>query len=551
MPSNPRNSNRKANLAVFYKGLQQERKRLLLGFACMLVTAAAGVALLTLSGWFITASALTGLATAAGVLVLFDIFTPGTGIRVFALLRTIGRYFERIFHHDAVLRVQARWRVALFKTLGAQKPEHFTKLRTGTILQRLTQDLNTLDALYLRLLAPPVIAALMLGLVFTLILLMSWQVAPGLLLVVAVIFPLLWLLAVPVARKLGEQHGRSELQTSARFRQQSIDFYEGFAEIYGAGRLPEYAENLRNIGSQVNQHQHRRLSRMAAVENVILLVLQSLALLILLWGLSAYLAGQLSLPVVVMQALAILALAEVLLPLAEQSSQAGLVDEAAARIEDLQTPLPAEVMSGFALRDIELPIKTGEMTAVIGSSGSGKSSLAQVFAGIREIAGIHVFIEGAGSTGAISLANPTWLNELGYVPQANLVLAGTIATNLRIAAPHADESMLWQALDFAALANEVKAMPEQLETWVGTAGMALSGGQARRLMLARLYLQNTPVVILDEPFTGLDKHTASIVQANLQNWLAGRTCLLLAHSREALPEASSYWQIEGQQLIRL
>ncbi|WP_198677064.1 amino acid ABC transporter ATP-binding/permease protein [Aliidiomarina iranensis] len=593
---------------MFYKGLKQERKRLLLGFACMFVTAAAGVGLLALSGWFITASALTGIATAAGILVLFDIFTPGTGIRVFALMRTVGRYFERIFHHDAVLRVQARWRVAFFHRLS-QKPAHsFAKLRTGTVLQRLTQDLNILDGLYLRLLAPPAVAGWMLILVLILISAFSWRAAPEIIFLIAVVLPFLWYLAVIKARQKTEALGRQELRASAAFRQQSMDFYEGMAELFGAGRLAQNSAEQRQLGATINRFGQERLQRIAAIENVLQFLLQSLALAVLLFGLHAYSQEQMSLPIAVMQALAILALAEVLVPLAEQSSQIGLVNEAAERLHDLNGPAPSgnqrqaaalrftdkvkataatanienaegtantvntqsaanranieiaentententgEALPGLNLQGLKLPLRAGKITAVLGSSGSGKSTMAQVFAGIRELPGIQVFIETDEANDKVSnktQPDSSWLGQLGYVTQANLVLAGTIATNLRIAAPRASDEELWRALTFAAFADEVRAMPEQLETWVGTAGLAISGGQARRLVLARLYLQNPAVVILDEPCTGLDGMTATKIKNTLEEWLVGRTCLMLGHKTEALPKAHYYFKIaEGK-----
>lgn len=141
----------------FRRGFRQQRKRLILGFVLLSLTALAGIGLLALSGWFITATALVGFAT---TVVLIDVFTPGTGIRFFALLRTVARYFERLIHHDAVLRIQSWWRSQLFRQVSQFSPVRFVQLNTATMLQRLTQDLNTLDAWYLRIIAPPLAAGL-------------------------------------------------------------------------------------------------------------------------------------------------------------------------------------------------------------------------------------------------------------------------------------------------------------------------------------------------------------------------------------------------------
>lgn len=531
---------------MFREGFKRYRRSLLLGFVFFLLTVLSGIALLALSGWFITAAALTGLATAAGLFAVLDIFTPGTGIRFFALLRTVARYFERITHHNAVLRVQAWWRTQMFAQLSEREPAHFTRLRTATILQRLTQDLNTLDSWYLRLIAPPLAAALALLAVFTLITIFSVQVMPWLVALCLLVFCSVWALAVPFARARTYRTGRAEVEQSSEFRQSSMDFYEGFAELHAAQRWQAHAMQIAWQGTVLNRLQNKRLRLASILESIVLGALQLLALITLLAGLMAYRDGLMSLPVVVMQALAILALLEVLGPLAEQSTQAGLVAQARHRLLEMQQK-PTVLHSSLHLEAFNIPLPQGTVSAVIGASGSGKSSIAQALVGIIQ-----------EPNWQFSLADELkcqhqqqWLAQLGYVPQANLVLAGTIATNLQVAAPQAAEAQLWQALEFAALHEEVKAMPEQLHTWVGTGGIAISGGQARRLMLARLYLQDPKLVVLDEPCTGLDNNIRTQVLQNLNEWLANRTALVLGHSLQALPEADAQWCIREHYLSKL
>ena len=140
--------------------LRPYRGRLLLGGALMLLTAASGIGLLALSGWFITATAVTGALLAAGAAARLDIYIPGGGIRTFAVTRTAARYFERIFNHDVVLRLLRDLRGHTFKRLAGLAPAALGALRSGELLNRLTTDIDRLDGLYLRGLAPPVVAAL-------------------------------------------------------------------------------------------------------------------------------------------------------------------------------------------------------------------------------------------------------------------------------------------------------------------------------------------------------------------------------------------------------
>jgi ATP-binding cassette subfamily C protein CydC len=118
-----------------------------------------------------------------------------------------------------------------------------------------------------------------------------------------------------------------------------------------------------------------------------------------------------------------------------------------------------------------------------------------------------------------------------------------VAGNLRIARPEADEAALWQALAIAALADEVRELPLGLDTWVGEGGVRLSGGQARRLALARVVLYDPAWVILDEPTAGLDADTAATLAAGLGPWLAGRTALILTHEPEQVPAVDARYRL--------
>ncbi|MCH8500435.1 MAG: ATP-binding cassette domain-containing protein [Aliidiomarina sp.] len=516
----------------FRRGFRQQRKRLLLGFILLSLTALAGIGLLALSGWFITATALAGLAT---TVVLIDVFTPGTGIRLFALLRTVARYFERLIHHDTVLRIQSWWRSQLFRQVSQFSPARFVQLNTATMLQRLTQDLNTLDAWYLRIIAPPLAAALALLVVWLLIVLTSLSGHFWLHIITACGFILIWLLAVPISQRLSHQRGRAEVRQQQLVREQSIELYDGAAELMTAGRWRARADALAEVAALQNKWQEQRLRRLTIIEMMVTAMLQILVAVILLYGLIAYHSGDLSLPVVVLQVFAVLALSEVLLPVVEQGGQVGLVNEARSRIhETFAMPVFAvRRIIGLRLHD-DVLIRRGEITAVTGASGLGKSTIANMAAGLIPNQGRVVF---ADDDLRSLYQSENWLTVMGYIPQANQVLAGTIATNLRIAAPQSSDEQLWQALVFASLDSEVKAMPMQLETWLGTGGTAISGGQARRLMLARLYLQNPEFVILDEPFTGIDSDHQVVLKKHVEDWLANKTALVLGHDLDSLPKA--------------
>ncbi|MFP4696713.1 ATP-binding cassette domain-containing protein, partial [Thiohalospira sp.] len=190
--------------------------------------------------------------------------------------------------------------------------------------------------------------------------------------------------------------------------------------------------------------------------------------------------------------------------------------------------------------DLYLP--AGTSATLEGPSGSGKSSVAGLLAGLARPDAGEVRLGGV----PLAWLRPADLHaRVGVLTQRTELFADSVAGNLRIARPEADEAALWRALSIAALADEVRALPLGLETWVGEGGVRLSGGQARRLALARVVLYDPAWVVLDEPTAGLDADTADALAAGLGPWLAGRTALLLTHEPERLPAVDARYRLEA------
>lgn len=184
--------------------------------------------------------------------------------------------------------------------------------------------------------------------------------------------------------------------------------------------------------------------------------------------------------------------------------------------------------------DFNLNVARGQRVALLAPSGQGKSLLLGMSLGLM-----------SWDRGDVLVGQPEhlWKSNLGVVEQESHVLAGSIAENLRIVKPDSSNEELWQALEFADLAHTVQQMPEKLQTQAGAGGYRLSGGQARRLQLARLYLQNPEFVLLDEPFTGLDEAQQALLCERLHKWLGDRTCFMVAHGENALPPADAYYTL--------
>lgn len=530
--------------------IMQRRARLLVGALLLALTLFSAIGLLALSGWFITATGVTALLWAAGQKVMFDVYMPGSGIRFFALTRTVARYSERVYNHNTVLSLLADLRGRHFAALALLDGATLGRLRAAQWLNRLTADIDTLDTLYLRLLAPPVVALLGIFLVCVLIAFFHLSLA---LLLGLLLLALLLLLTLGMAL-LGLHYSARRVQQLDALRTQAIEQLQGLAELTAAGTLQLHREKLLAGSRQMVDEQLILQGRIALGQALATLGVMAATLLGLFGAMQAYAAGLLSGPIVVMIPLALMALSEGFAGLPAAFAQSGGTLAAATRLNQqtqmssrltdpaVPAALPNDVslqwlnvgVQHAGIQHLDLTLQRGERLAVIGASGSGKSTLAALAARLLDPDSGKILV---GGTALRDLPLEQWRGKLGYLTQQTELLHDSISANLLLGNPAATKEQLWAALEIVDLADLVDALPAGLNTWVGESGKQFSGGEGRRLVLARVLLKNAPLVILDEPFSGLDVATRERVKERLEPWLAGRTALLLGHDAAVLPRA--------------
>ncbi|WP_454856965.1 thiol reductant ABC exporter subunit CydC [Rhizobium binxianense] len=524
--------------------LAERRRSLLLGTALSAATVVAGIALLGLSGWFITATAIAGLSAAAAV--TFDVFAPAAGIRLLAILRTAARYGERLTTHDATLAVLAALRERLFRGWAEAGAARALLHRPAKLLFRLTADIDALDSLYLRVLVPAAVAigtalaaSLALGLVHPL-----FGLAFGLFLAAAG-------LGIPlVAGRMARRHARRRAYGVEALRSRVVDLVAGQTDLVMAGRLADQKDAIAAADRYTAEadDQLNRIDTGVALGfglvSTILLVASLLAV--------AALAGEkmITAPVAALALLVAFAAVEPFAALRRGALELGRTLLAARRIAPrlsagIENPAPRAPMSGLAfelvhvsafhegsdapaLRDVTLALGRGERLAVVGGSGAGKSTLLAVLAG-----------ELQPSAGTVS-SNATTL-----LTQKTELFQDTLRGNLLLADPYADDADLRGALIAAGLLGDVEAMPLGLDAPLGEGGLGLSGGQSRRLALARLFLRDTPVWLLDEPTEGLDGATARDVLRRLVQKAEGRALVIATHIRREAAIADRIAVIDG------
>ena len=547
------------------------RRRLLGGAALLLATVAAGVGLLGLSGWFITATAVAGMTGA-----VLDVYRPSAGIRTFAVGRTVARYFERLIHHDAVLRLLAELRGWLFRRMASLSLERLGWLRGADLLHRLTADVDALDNLYLRVLGPTAVAVAAVLLAGGFLALFSPAVAWA----VVGIFLVAGLLLPAVAMRRGRPHGEREAKHLPRLRIAAVEAIQGLAELRAYGAVERYRQRFAAEDRAVNDAR-RAAGRLTAAFDAVVGLAGHLALVAALWiGVDLFWQDAVSGPVLALMALAVLAVSEAVAPLPAAWQHLGRTRAAAGRLLALGEPgdpcrgvspgaaggvqaSPTSSPAPLALQRVtyrhrpytdpvleeaSLTVAPGESVVVTGASGAGKSTAAELILGLRRPGGGSVRY---GGIEVVEIAESERFAALGYLTQRTDLFAGTVAANLCLGDPGAGDDALRAALRVAGLDAFVARLPEGLGTWIGEGGTRLSGGEARRLALARLVLAGPRLVVLDEPFTGLDGETARLVRDRLGQWLDGRTAITFTHAPHLAPRANRRLSLDGGRFTNL
>ncbi|HYH22673.1 MAG TPA: thiol reductant ABC exporter subunit CydC [Azospirillum sp.] len=535
-------------LAFLFGLLKGQGAWVLAGVALAVTTALANIALMAVSGWFITGMAAAGLAGAGAA--GFNYFLPAAVIRGCAMARTAGRYLERLVTHEATFRLIGGLRVRVFLALAPRLPFGLPGAHSGDLAARAGADLDSLQRVYLQVAVPVLTAAIVgaaaVGYAATRDQGVAILLAGGL---------VLGGVALPGALALaGRRPGRDAVAAASALRTWAVDRAQGLDELEAFGATARHGDGLIREQERLAAAQARS-ARQEAVGAAVGQSLGSLVLWGVLWGAVVagaplVAAGTLAAPDLVMLAFLALASVEVTGPLAGAFQAWGAMAAAADRIRPLLAapppPAPLPVPSGSrpphvrlrsvavrypagdgrALDGLTLDLPPGARVALVGPSGSGKSTVAALLAGFLPVEKGEVLLDGRpvapGDAGALA-------GLLAAAPQTPHLLAGSVRRNLQVAAPWADDAALVDACERAALGPWLAGLPEGLDTAIGEGGRPLSGGEARRLAVARALLGSGPILVLDEPGEGLDPATGRRLLDGVLSSPGTRTVLLITH----------------------
>jgi len=532
-------------LAPFIKLMRHHLKWMALGTGLGLLAVASVVGLLALSGWFICAAAYAGLSLATAQ--LFNFFHPGIGIRLFAIGRTLARYAERVVTHDTTFRILHSLRGWFYIHLEPLAPSRLMMYRSGDILNRIVADIDALDNLYLRVLSPSVIALIITFLVAGFL----WIFDPLIALFTA-LFLLVAGFGVPsLALRLGAASGHDLTHSLSDLRIRIVDALQGLPELLVFGAYPQYLDRVAQSSLALLKNQ-LRMSHIRGVSTALITLLAGLAVLPVLYlAVNLVNRGSLDGASLALMTLTVMASFEAVLPLPAAYQYLGRTREAGRRLLEIVHTQPQVVFpehaitparppgvefekvsfryhekAPWALSAVDFQIPAGRRMAVIGETGSGKSTLVELLVRFWNPVSGHIRL---GGTDVRNFSESDLRRLISVVSQQPHMFNATLKENLLVACPGANDDDLWAALDTVQLSDFVKDLPDGLETWIGEAGQLLSGGQARRVAVARAILHKAPLWVLDEPTEGLDPIIERNMMQALKEQTAERTLLLITH----------------------
>ena len=519
---------------------------LTLGVVLAIVTLLASIGLLTLSGWFLSASAVVGVAG----IYSFNYMLPAAGVRGAAIIRTAGRYFERLVSHDATFRVLQHLRVFTFSKLLPLSPAGLARFRQGELLNRVVADVDTLDHLYLRVISPLIGALVVIVVVTAGLSILDVTLAltlGGIMLVTLLVLP-------PLFYRAGKPAGESITQMRGQYRQQLTAWLQGQAELMLFSASDRYRKQLEKT-EQRWQDAQRRQAELTALSQALMLLIGGVAVVAMLWLTSAGVGGN-SQPGALIALFVFCALAafEALAPVTGAFQHLGQVIASARRITQITGQQPEVTFAAGegqafgqvsltlnqvtfsypqqpspALENISLQVGAGEHIAILGRTGCGKSTLLQLLTRAWDPANGEILLNDQPLT---HLNEATLRQAMSVVPQRVHLFSATLRDNLSLAAPGASDIQLMKALERVGLEKLLE--DSGLNAWLGEGGRQLSGGELRRLAIARALLHDAPLMLLDEPTEGLDATTESQILDLLAEVMREKTVLMVTHRLRGL-----------------
>lgn len=539
--------------------------RISLSMFLAIIALLASIGLLTLSGWFLAASALAGLFS----LALFNYMLPAAGVRGAAIIRTASRYAERLVSHDTTFRILSLLRVKSFTRLFPLSPAVIIRYKQADLLNRFVADIEILDHLYLRLLSPLlsaliVIAVVTLGLSF-----ISSKIAILLaiiMLAILLIFP--WLFYA-----LGNPIGKQITLLRSQYRSHLTSWLSGHAELTIFNAESRFYDRLNKTEQSLIKEQKQNAS-LVGISQALITLLSGITFILILWFAADGFNGNPPDALFALIVFAAISSFEALVPIGNAFQHLGQVMSSANRVKEILDQKPEVIFPKQnkmamdttanttivlqltnihftypgqplpALHSISFTLKKGQHVALLGKTGCGKSTLLQLITRAWDPQQGEILLN---EHPIMDYDEMTLRHTICVVSQRTYIFSATLRHNLLIGNEYASDNQLIDVLEKTGLSHLLDG--KGLDNWIGEGGRLLSGGENRRIAIARAILHTAPIILMDEPTEGLDVTTERQILTLLRQQFQQKTVLTITHRLSALDKMDNIIVMDGGTII--
>lgn len=512
--------------------------QIVIGLSLAILTLFASVFLLSLSGWFLASTAVAGVAG----LYTFNYMLPAAGVRAAAIVRTASRYAERLVDHNTTFKILAYLRTLAFSKILPLSANQLAQYQKADLLNRFIVDIDALDHLYLKLFSPIVTALIIIVMLFVGLSYINLPIA----LIISIILTIT-LLAIPVIfYHAGKQLGETLAKQQSEYRALLINYLQGQAELTLFNAQDRYRVKLDKLESDWLYHQQKQ-STLVALSSALVILIAGFLTLLVLWLITHYTLS----PLVALFVFVCLASSEILAPIPTAfiflgqvlasakrttalfnqtpdikfTEQGKVIDLTTAKLQfnDISFSYPNQPFA--ILNHFSLTIEAGKHIGLIGKTGCGKSTLLNLVTRTWDPTSGNIFIN---DTPINQLDEPTLRKVIAVVPQVITIFSDTLRKNLLIGDPKASDRQLIDVLQQVEL-SKLLSTEHGLDLPLGQGGRSLSGGEIRRIGIARALLHNSPLVLMDEPTESLDQQTEQQIIQLIKQTCQNKTLLMVTH----------------------